>query len=126
MTMSLSIRIPARDQMRYLRGGCFVFAQELRRHVRRETGQMLDLMALWVDGQPEHAFLADREADCAYDARGRLPLDVAVLAEGSACAHLGKIAPITSRQMREWAKSMDPHNARLDIGRYVNVMMEDE
>lgn len=126
MTITLSIRIPERDQMRYLRGGCFVFAQELRRHVRRETGRMLDLRAIWVDGQPEHAFLVDREANCAYDARGRMPVDVGVLAEGSACAHLGTIAPITMAQMREWARSMDPHNARLDIGRYVNVIMEEE
>ena len=123
--MSLSIRIPAKDQMRYLRGGCFVFAQELRRHVRRETGRMLDLRALWVDGRPEHAFLVDSEADCAYDARGRMPVDIATLAEGSACAHLGTIAPITITQIREWARSMDSHNARLDIGRYVNVIMDE-
>jgi len=126
MTVSLSIRIPVREQSRYLRGGCFAFAQELRRHVRRKTGKMLDLRALWVDGRPEHAFLVDQEADRAYDARGCMPVDVAILAEGSACAHLGTIAPITIAQMREWARSMDPHNARLDIGRYVDVMMEEE
>ena len=124
--MTLSIRMPHADQERYLRGGCFVFAHELRRTVRRDTGVMLQLRALWVDGRPEHAFLVDPKAGCAYDARGRLPLDVADLGKGSARAFQGEIAPITVAQMRQWARHMDPHNARLDIARYVNIVRDEE
>ncbi len=124
MSVDISIRIPRSAQERYLRGGCFAFAHELRRHVRRKTGFMLQLRALWVDGQPEHAFLVDPEAQCAYDARGRLPIDVTKLGEGSLCALAGDIGPITVSQMRAWARSMDGHNARLDIARYVTIIQD--
>ena len=125
MKVLVSIRIPPADRDRYLRGGCFVFAHELRKTVRRETGVMLDLQALWVDGRPEHAFLVDPAAGCAYDARGSLPLDAATIGEGSLRAHRGEIAPITLGQMRRFARHMDPHNARLDISRYVSIMTEE-
>jgi hypothetical protein len=124
--MELSIRIPKPAQERYLRGGCFAFARELRQHVRRETGVVLRLCALWVDGRPEHVFAIDPEAGCAYDARGRLPLDAAALGEGSLCAGAGEIGPITIAQMREWARSMDGHNARLDISRHVSIVHDEE
>lgn len=87
---------------------------------------MLVPHALWVDGRPEHAFLVDREIECAYDARGRLPLDVSVLGAGALLASAGEIGPITTTQMRRWACHMDPHNARLDISRYVGIMYEEE
>lgn len=121
MTISLSIRIPERDQMRYLRGGCFVFAQELRRHVRRETGVSFALMALWVDGEPHHAFLVDPETGWTYDARGRTAMTLPAISTGSRVEGEGDLRPITHVQMRRWARHMDPHNARIDISRYVRV-----
>lgn len=125
MSLHLSIRIPRPDQQRYLRGGCFVFASELRKHVRRETGFMLELQALWVDGRPEHVFLVDPETCHAYDARGSLPLTVEAISKGALYEGHGHLAPITPDQIREWAISMDPHNARIDIARHV-VVSEDE
>jgi hypothetical protein len=125
-TLEISIRIPRAAQERYLRGGCFVFAHELRRHVRRECGASLRTMALWVDGVPEHAFLVDPRTGCAYDARGRLPLDPTALGEGSLRASVGEIRPIALAQMRQWARSMDGHNARLDISRHVTIFHEEE
>lgn len=122
--MEIDIRIPERHRDRYLRGGCFAFANELRRHIHREIGVTLPLRAVWVDGEPHHAFLIDVDRQCAYDARGRLPLDLAAISAGSAFEGAGEIAPITVRQMREWARSMDGQNARMDIARYVHV--EDE
>ncbi len=126
MTMSLSIRIPEEARMRYLRGGCFVFAQELSRHVRREMGLSLDLMALWVDDEPHHAFLVDPTTGWAYDARGRLPLTLSAISSGSSVEGLGDLRPITVAQMRKWARHMDPHNARIDISRYVTAYVDQE
>lgn len=124
--MFLEIRIPERNRGGYLRGGCFVFAYELRRHIRQKIGMMLPLRAIWVDDAPHHAFLIGECGTCAYDARGRLPLDLAAISKGASFEGTGEIRPITVAQMREWARSMDGHNARLDIARYVHVEDEED
>lgn len=126
MSLFLSIRIPSARQGIYLNGGCFVFAAELRRHVRRETGRMLEMKALWKDGLPHHAFLVDPEDGCAYDARGRLPLDAAAIGAGSRFGDDAEIAPVTLAQMKRHALHMDPHNSRIDISQYVTAHEEDE
>lgn len=105
-----------------MRGGCFAFAEELRAHVLKETGVRLQRWALWDEAQPHHAFLVDPDTRTAYDARGAHPLDATAISRGSALGEGGTIGRISLAAMKAWARSMDGHNARMDVEQGVTAL----
>jgi hypothetical protein len=121
-SLHLSIRIEPTRQERYMRGGCFAFAEELRAHVLRETGISLQRWALWDDAQPHHAFLVDPSTRTAYDARGSHPLDAGAISKGSILGDGGTVGRISLATMKAWARSMDRHNARIDVRQGVTAL----
>ncbi|MCW3782970.1 hypothetical protein [Defluviimonas salinarum] len=82
---------PEHVRRRYLRGRCWVLADELVRATGLELWGLRD-----ENGDLHHAFAADPAAGLAHDIRGTMPIDR--VAEGSA-ARGGRCVPIARADM---------------------------
>lgn len=118
--MSRELRLrstaPAHIRTRYLRGGCWAFAQELSRALKLPVWGIYEGDA---GGDCHHAFVADPARDIGFDIRGSLPF--AEIAQGSA-VRAPFLAPLPEAQLLQIVGSFDPAELR-EARRVIRTMI---
>jgi len=100
--LAVDIHTPAHIRTRYLRGGCWAFAQELSRALKLPVWGIYEGDA---GGDCHHAFVADPVRKIGFDIRGTLPF--AEIARGSA-VRAPFLAPLPEAQLLQIVGSFDP------------------
>lgn len=115
--IQFSVQVPREEQRRYLRGGCFAFAVMLRRYLAQH-GIKSRIYGLFDGTDCHHAFIVANGK--AYDCRGEMKLDPAVIGAGSAIGTGGKIRPVTVKYLESYF-DIDLYNIMREIDGYVTI-----